>query len=251
MAVFTQRLWKDGKVQYPGRRRLVNVNTQEEKTVQVNREEGLITEAGDEFNAASLNNLEVRLSLAFAEIESQIKDARSRINQYYPVGKIFMSLKNFNLEQSGQTMFPGTTWIRLKDRKLLIPSTTAGQTYDGETANFSLGGNININYGASRFVQPHTITEAEMPWHYHQTVDKEFYDAKQVTDLLWHYSGDKSDYEETTNPTLYTSYFPTGNEGAGGSHSHSINLSAQFNPNGNSINTRQRCIKVYAWQRTR
>lgn len=65
---FTKKTWKDRISQYLNRRRLVDVNTNEVQTVSVIREEGTITEAGDAFSAANMNDLESRIETAFDAI---------------------------------------------------------------------------------------------------------------------------------------------------------------------------------------
>lgn len=60
--------WKDRITQYPNRRKLINVSTGEETIVDVVRAEGNVTEAGDTFTAAVMNDLEDRIDNAFDNI---------------------------------------------------------------------------------------------------------------------------------------------------------------------------------------
>lgn len=64
--------------------------------------------------------------------------------QMYPVGAIYMSVNN----TSPETLFPGTTWVQLKDTFLLA----AGDSYSAGTT----GGEAT-----------HTLTSGEMPSHTH------------------------------------------------------------------------------------
>ena len=56
---FVKKTWKDRISEYPNRRTINDGNTT--KTVTVGRDEGEITEAGDAFNAANMNDLEQRI----------------------------------------------------------------------------------------------------------------------------------------------------------------------------------------------
>lgn len=62
---FSKKTWKDRIVQYLNRRRLTDVDTGDIRTVTVTRDEGGITEDGDIFNAATMNDLEDRIEDAF------------------------------------------------------------------------------------------------------------------------------------------------------------------------------------------
>ena len=55
MAVVT-KTWKDRLVEYAGRRKLKNVATGEEVLMDVSRSEGTVSQAGDAFSAANMNN---------------------------------------------------------------------------------------------------------------------------------------------------------------------------------------------------
>ena len=63
---FVPKTWKDRISEYPNRRTINDgVVT---KQVTVARDEGTITEAGDAFNAANMNDLEQRINNAFGEV---------------------------------------------------------------------------------------------------------------------------------------------------------------------------------------
>lgn len=59
---FVKKVWKDRIAQYPNRRTINDGRTT--KVVTVGRDEGTITEAGDAFNAANMNDLENRILAA-------------------------------------------------------------------------------------------------------------------------------------------------------------------------------------------
>ena len=61
---FVKKTWKDRIVQYANRRLLTKSGGEVEQ-VTVTRDEGTISEAGDQFNASNMNNLEQRIYDAF------------------------------------------------------------------------------------------------------------------------------------------------------------------------------------------
>lgn len=63
MALFTKKTWKDRMSEYPTRRKLTRENGTTE-LVTVARSEGTISQEGDAFSAANMNNLESRISKA-------------------------------------------------------------------------------------------------------------------------------------------------------------------------------------------
>lgn len=67
---FVKKEWKDRITEYPGRRRLVDADTGKESVVDVTRDEGLVSQAGDAFSATTMNDLEQRISSSIEKIES-------------------------------------------------------------------------------------------------------------------------------------------------------------------------------------
>ena len=63
---FEKKEWDDRLVEFPGRRRLTDVETGTEQVVNVSREEGLVTKVGDAFSGSNMNDLEDRISDGFA-----------------------------------------------------------------------------------------------------------------------------------------------------------------------------------------
>lgn len=62
---FEKKTWEDRLVEFPGRRRLINVETGKEYVMDVSREEGLVTKVGDAFSAPNMNGLEDRIAEGF------------------------------------------------------------------------------------------------------------------------------------------------------------------------------------------
>lgn len=69
---FITKEWKDRIVEYAGRRRLTNVSTQAQEIVDVERAEGTVSQAGDAFNAANMNDLEQRISDEFTAVNENL-----------------------------------------------------------------------------------------------------------------------------------------------------------------------------------
>ena len=73
---FVTKTWKDRLVEYAGRRKIKNVATGEETLVDVSRSEGTVSQAGDAFSAANMNNLEQRIKNEFDTVNSSLADGQ-------------------------------------------------------------------------------------------------------------------------------------------------------------------------------
>lgn len=62
---FAQKTWAKRITEYPNRRKLTNVSDASETTVDIERAEGIISQAGDGFTQANMNDLEQRIADAF------------------------------------------------------------------------------------------------------------------------------------------------------------------------------------------
>lgn len=247
MALFEQKVWTDRQVQFPSRRKLTNVNTQEEKTVIVERNEGIIYEEGNLFDAANINDLEERVAAAFNEIEESLNN---RINLYYPVGKIFMAVTDLHLEQPDQQVFPGTTWVRLENRVLLPvdPETEESGVEGGSnTIEITPSGKLNLSNVS---IQPHSITVDEMPRHKHDS-----YAGHSLHYNPGSAGGSPSGgFTFVSQPQTFNTEYPP--QGASvinktKSHTHGLNLYSTPTMSFSKItsNNMQKCITIYAWRR--
>ena len=68
---FVKKTWKDRIVQYANRRLLTKSGGEVEQ-VTVTRDEGTISEAGDQFNASNMNNLEQRVKDGFDDVDTAL-----------------------------------------------------------------------------------------------------------------------------------------------------------------------------------
>ena len=121
---------------------IINSFTKEENDIDLevdNLNVGCITSKNNNFNLDSEGNLTVK------SVTTQQGTLSQEIirNLVYPVGSIYMNINATN----PATLFGGT-WEQLPDRFLL----GAGNSYIG---------------GATGGEAAHTLTEAEIPWHYH------------------------------------------------------------------------------------
>lgn len=64
---FEKKEWKDRLVEFAGRRTITDIETGDSKTVDVSRDEGLISQEGDTFSAKNMNDLEERIYSGFSE----------------------------------------------------------------------------------------------------------------------------------------------------------------------------------------
>ncbi len=69
---FDKRTWKDRRVEFPDRRTLVDITSQTAKTYDIQREEGVVYEAGDQLDATNFNDLEDRISNAFSDKQDKL-----------------------------------------------------------------------------------------------------------------------------------------------------------------------------------
>lgn len=65
---YVSRTWKDRISEYPTRRVLTDTTTLATQQVTVTRDEGTITEAGDNWDASNLNGMESRINTAFSTL---------------------------------------------------------------------------------------------------------------------------------------------------------------------------------------
>lgn len=67
---YVSRTWKDRISEYPTRRILTDTSTLETQQVTVTRDEGTITEAGDNWDASNMNAMESRINTAFSTLSA-------------------------------------------------------------------------------------------------------------------------------------------------------------------------------------
>lgn len=100
---FVTKTWKDRLVEYAGRRKIKNVATGEETLVDVSRSEGTVSQAGDAFSAANMNNLEQRIKEEFDTVNSSLTANGSQLFMDYHDGKYGV---NTDPERGADTFIP-------------------------------------------------------------------------------------------------------------------------------------------------
>ena len=79
---FVKKTWKDRLVEFPGRRLLRKISGSDTETVvDIYRNEGDISEEGDAFSSANMNDLEQRIFDEFSEINSNISGIRTYVGE--------------------------------------------------------------------------------------------------------------------------------------------------------------------------
>lgn len=93
MAWFTAKEWKNRLVEFAGRRSLKNVSTNETTVYDVTRNEGQVSQEGDSFSATTMNDLEQRISDAFAEAEeaNQLISELQNLKTYTALSQLGLS----------------------------------------------------------------------------------------------------------------------------------------------------------------
>ena len=76
---FEKKTWVDRRVPYPGRRTLVDVETNISKTYDVSRAEGVPYEVGTDLNADTFNDLESRIYGGFGDTSDAIDSVSSTV----------------------------------------------------------------------------------------------------------------------------------------------------------------------------
>jgi hypothetical protein len=69
---FVKKIWKNRQSDHPSRRTLIDVNSGNSQTVDVQRAEGTVLQDGDAFDANNMNDLEDRIESSFEEFDNQL-----------------------------------------------------------------------------------------------------------------------------------------------------------------------------------
>lgn len=136
MAFYSLKNWKNRDVEFPGRRTLTDVLTSTSQTVDVTRSEGTVTEAGDAFDASTMNDLEGRISSAFLLVDGAKFDNPTNSPSEGQIVKYSSGAVVWAAESGGG----GTTYEDYTDifvdsyfwEALADPSPVEGATYKNE-----------------------------------------------------------------------------------------------------------------------
>lgn len=100
---FTKKTWKNRIAEYINRRLLTNEDGST-NLVTVARDEGTISQEGDAFNAANMNDLEDRIEAGFEEINQSLTKLNEEIVRYTDYHG-FGDNSTFNNVKSGSIIF--------------------------------------------------------------------------------------------------------------------------------------------------
>ena len=100
---FVKKTWKDRIVQYANRRLLTKSGGEVEQ-VTVTRDEGTISEAGDQFNASTMNDLENRIYNADTNMKTYVDTGLSGKEDSLTVQTITPTRNTTNVSSSGYSV---------------------------------------------------------------------------------------------------------------------------------------------------
>lgn len=80
MSFFSPKTWKQRIVEFPGRRRLDDTSTAD--VYDVSRAEGNITQEGDGFTAANMNDLEQRITEGFQNVQNKTDELTQNMSDF-------------------------------------------------------------------------------------------------------------------------------------------------------------------------
>lgn len=157
---FTKKTWKNRTAEYINRRLLTNEDGSTE-LVTVARDEGTISQEGDAFNAANMNDLEDRIEAGFTEINQSLANLKNPakgtkgifVNGGSPLSKDCLLVYTL---QSTDATYSGAS-IRINDinvAQLTAQNANCKQTIVGSVRAFK-GDIITIttsNYGGDASV---------------------------------------------------------------------------------------------------
>lgn len=98
---FNKKTWKNRNSQYPTRRILTRVDTQASTTYDVTRDEGTVTEAGDDFSAENMNALEQRIADQVDAIDDIVNVYGAKNLIPYPYSKMSTTIRGITWSDNG------------------------------------------------------------------------------------------------------------------------------------------------------
>lgn len=163
---FSKKTWLDRIAEYPTRRRLKKSDGTDE-IVSVSREEGAISQEGDAFSAANMNDLEDRVASEFNSLNIKMDSAREKLlwsnsdtTKSFATQTITLDLSDYDYVDilfKATTTYTGSRLIRCVKAYTAvccIPGYVAKNTITGSSYNainlrriVSVGSSGAINFG--------------------------------------------------------------------------------------------------------
>ena len=116
---YVSRTWKDRISEYPTRRILTDTTTLDTQQVTVTRDEGTVTEAGDNWDASNLNGMESRINSAFSALSAC---GFVEVTGTLLAGATTLVLSDASIT-STSTLLAGSTTLVLSDASITSTST--------------------------------------------------------------------------------------------------------------------------------
>lgn len=128
--MFVRKNWENRFVEHPGRRKLTDTETGKVSIVDVERNEGEIYETGDPFSAASMNDLENRIS--DESVLTEFLD-NGNIKETYDSGNVKLTefLNDGNIKET-ITLSDGTVY-QIKLTEFLANGSIKETVYGGQS----------------------------------------------------------------------------------------------------------------------
>lgn len=105
---FTKKTWKNRIAEYINRRLLTNEDGSTE-LVTVARDEGTISQEGDAFNAANMNDLEDRIEAGFADVSQSLANKIPDYAHFDTLGTPTTGYATYNISKDGFFQLRGAT----------------------------------------------------------------------------------------------------------------------------------------------
>ena len=183
--MYERKTWKNRETEFPGRRRMTAVDGQED-VYDISREEGLVLEEGDAFDADTMNNLEERIKKGFEQVQ-------------HPIGYIFdwapVAGQNVDLSTPEKVAqhFGYGTWQEI-------------------TGRFTFGRDASHEVGSTGGEEKHALTQPELPTSLGQM---SYWSSRNLTSLYEPgYDGTVAGFTNTGGT------FPVSNPGGGQAHNN-------------------------------
>lgn len=160
---FARKVWKDRLVEFAGRRLLKRVSgsADSQMVVDVTRNEGTVSQAGDAFSAANMNDLEQRIADEFGVVNQNITNvsaASGKVNLYVGAdGKL-----HFVNSAGADTAIPFSSTKTLQVRAKAHQSSGVTyfyvRIYAGDTLVFDQGSNDRQPKDSAGYVTINNVT---------------------------------------------------------------------------------------------
>lgn len=121
--MYERKTWKNRETEFPGRRRMTAVDGQED-VFDVSREEGLILEEGDAFDADTMNNMEQRVEEGFSNTCQYLYKATFDMDSWAPGSGNVTQTATLVPVDGGPPVTSGSTLLACEGTDSTLPQDT-------------------------------------------------------------------------------------------------------------------------------